>query len=162
MNPQRFRTTQPGHFRARKKPGEMNKLEARYSRLLDLERAAGRIVDWHYEAVKFRLARLCFLTPDFLVIYPDGRREMHDVKGFMEDDALVKIKVAAQLYQDFRFVAVTRRKSEWKYQRFELADGLEIVWLKDEARPKGASEALRRRGGNVIQPVADRQMNLLA
>jgi hypothetical protein len=47
--------------------------------------------------------------------------EMHEVKGFWQDDARVKIKVAASIYP-FRFVAVTARAKKhgggWAVEEF--------------------------------------------
>lgn len=43
---------------------------------------------------------------------------MHEIKGFREDDARVKIKVAARLFPEFAFVGVQRRKGEWVEERF--------------------------------------------
>jgi hypothetical protein len=51
----------------------------------------------------------------------DGVLEMHEVKGFWQDDARVKIKVAASIYP-FRFVAVTARAKKhgggWEREEF--------------------------------------------
>jgi hypothetical protein len=88
----------------RLKVGEMNKTEARYdSHLWDMRRAGDVI--WHkFEAFKLRLADNTFYSPDFAVMLADCTFEMHEVKGFWEDDARVKIKVAASMYP-FRFKA---------------------------------------------------------
>lgn len=89
----------------------MNRLESQYANHLEAERAAGRVLWWKFEGIKLRLADGCFLTVDFAVMtngggtMPLGNLEMHEVKGFMEGDALVKLKVAASLYP-FRFVLV--------------------------------------------------------
>ena len=88
-----------------RQPGGMNKTEARYAQELQLMQRAG-LIRWHgFEALKLRLADNTFYTPDFAVVAQDGVLEMHEVKGFWEDDARVKIKVAASLFP-FRFVAV--------------------------------------------------------
>src|SRR5258708_7830819 len=88
--------------------GTMNKTEAAYDAHLQEQRHAGAVL-WHkFEAVKLRLADNTFYTCDFAVLSSDGVLEMHEVKGFWQDDARVKIKVAAALYP-FRFVAVTAR-----------------------------------------------------
>lgn len=52
-----------------------------------------------------RLADNTFYSPDFAVMMSDGRMQMHEVKGFWQDDARVKIKVAADLYP-FEFIAI--------------------------------------------------------
>lgn len=84
----------------------MNKTERRYADNLEMKRLAGAIVRWEYEPEKFELAYRCMYTPDFRVIFPDGKIEYHEVKGFMRDDAAVKIKVAARMFPHYRFVVV--------------------------------------------------------
>ena len=98
----------------------MNKLEAEYAQLLGLLKHGGDILDWRYEPIKLRLAHKTFYTPDFLVIQPDGF-EFHETKGFMRDDAAVKLKVAAQLYPWFRFVLVKKSKSGFSYKTIKTA-----------------------------------------
>ena len=89
-------------------PGQMNKTEARYSAHLEMLRTANEIAWYKYEAIKFRLADKTFYTPDFVVMLPDGVIEIHEVKGYWEDDARVKIKVAAETFP-FQFIAVTEQ-----------------------------------------------------
>lgn len=92
----------------------MNKLEARYAQHLEQEKRVGRILAYRFEAVKLRLADNTSLTPDFLVVDCDGFVEFHDCKGYfksknaphVEDDAAVKLKVAAQQYPYFKFCIV--------------------------------------------------------
>lgn len=88
----------------RLKTGEMNKTEAAYAAHLEALRASGSVLFWKFEAVKLRLADNTFYSPDFFVMLASGECELHEVKGFWEDDARVKIKVAAALYP-FRFIA---------------------------------------------------------
>jgi hypothetical protein len=90
----------------RLKPGAMNKTEAAYAARLELLQRGGEVV-WHrFEGIKLRLADNTFYTPDFAVMAGDGVMECHEVKGFWQDDARAKIKIAADLYP-FRFIAVT-------------------------------------------------------
>jgi hypothetical protein len=55
------------------------------------------------------------------VLRGDGSLEVHEVKGFWEDDARVKVKVAASLFP-FRFIAVTaiakKHGGGWKVEEF--------------------------------------------
>lgn len=81
--------------RTRKTPGHMNKTEAQYALYLDAEKQAGRILEWYYEPFGLKLAPKTFWHPDFLVLTPGHFLELHECKGFMEDHANVKIKVAA-------------------------------------------------------------------
>lgn len=84
--------------------GEMNKTEARYAQHLDALVAAGAVVAWKFESVKIRLAKRTWLTIDFFVWLPDGRIELHEVKGrkgaryFATEDSKLKVKVAAEEY----------------------------------------------------------------
>ena len=90
-----------------------NKLETRYGQYLTLRKHAGEIMDWRYEAIKLRLAPKTYFTPDFCVWYPDGALEFLEVKGFMRDDAAVKLKTAAVLFPYHRFVLVTWEHGKW-------------------------------------------------
>lgn len=92
----------------RLKTGEMNKTEAKYAAHLDHLMRAGEILWWKFEGVKLRLADNTFLTVDFAVMRADGLLEMREVKGFMQDDAAVKLKVAAATYP-FSFMLVRVR-----------------------------------------------------
>lgn len=106
----------------RLKTGQMNKTEEAYSRYLDLLKQAGEILWFKFEGVKLRLADNTFYTPDFTVMGANGLMEMHEVKGFWQDDARVKIKVAADLYP-FRFIAAKPKAKKagggWEVEAFE-------------------------------------------
>jgi hypothetical protein len=99
----------------------MNQLEVAYSQYLELRMAAGEVAWYLFEGMKFRLAARTYYTPDFNVMLADGTMEMHETKGFWEDDARVKIKVASELFP-FRFVGVQRQgKTGWKFEVFDGA-----------------------------------------
>jgi hypothetical protein len=112
----------PG-FRAlgRLKTGALNKTEAAYAAALELRRIAGDVAWYKFEGVKLRLADNTFYTPDFAVMLANGQLEMHEVKGFWQDDARAKIKIAADLYP-FKFVAVKaeaqKRGGGWIVEEF--------------------------------------------
>lgn len=89
----------------RLKAGQMNKTEAAYGAHLEQHKAAGAIAWYKFEGLKFRLADNTFYTPDFAVMWSDGRLEAHEVKGFWQDDARAKIKIAADMYP-IQFIAV--------------------------------------------------------
>ena len=89
----------------RLKVGQMNKTEASYDQHLALLQHAGEIQWRKFEGLKLRLADNTFYTPDFAVMAADGVIELHEVKGFWQDDARAKIKIAADLYP-FRFLAI--------------------------------------------------------
>jgi hypothetical protein len=99
----------------------MNKTEADYASHLELQKRAGVISEWAFQPEKLRLADRTFYEPDFRVIASDGTVEWHEVKGHWEDDARVKIKVAAELHP-YRFIAVTARPKRigggWEREEF--------------------------------------------
>ena len=94
-------------------PGRMNKLEAAYSEYLDLLLAAGEILAWDFEPEKFRIGHKCFYTPDFRIVLADRTIRFVDVKGFREDDAVVKIKSAAARHQMYEWALVERNQGSW-------------------------------------------------
>lgn len=104
--------------RPRHVPGEMNKTEEAYAAHLALQLAAGEIAWFRFESVKLKLAEKTHLTIDFFVMTASGDLEAHEVKGFWEEDARVKVKVAAEMYP-FRFLAVQRAPGGgWKTEVF--------------------------------------------
>jgi hypothetical protein len=95
----------------RQQPGTMNRTEAEYASVLESRKLAGEIVGWRYEAYKLRLADNTHYTPDFVVQLTTGEIELHETKActaagkfLCQDDAKVKIKVAAEQYPEFRFI----------------------------------------------------------
>lgn len=96
----------------RRPAGDMNKTEGRYAQQLDARKAAGEVVWWGFEQVKLRLARNTHLTIDFVVVLASGAIEAIDVKGrkgdryWAEEDAKVKLKVAAPMFPWMRFAVV--------------------------------------------------------
>lgn len=101
----------------RLKAGVMNKTESNYASLLEARKKAGEILWYCFNAMNLRLADKCFYKVDFLVLTSGNELEVHEVKGFWQDDALVKIKVAAEKFP-FRFVAMQYQKKEWKEREF--------------------------------------------
>ena len=103
--------------RASRSPGKMNKLELQYAASLEILRQSGSIAAWSFEPVTLRLAPRTTYTPDFMVITGDSTIQFREVKGYWEDDARVKIKVAAEMFYWFDFYAITRKKGEWIYEK---------------------------------------------
>lgn len=106
---------------ARRVIGQMNKTEAAYAAHLDELLARKEIARWDFEAEALRLADKTFLHVDFRVVMPDGMVEFHEVKGHWEDDARVKMKVAAALHP-YTFIAVKLKSKKngggWETERF--------------------------------------------
>lgn len=95
----------------------MNALESAYDTVLRARQRAGEVAWYRFEGIKLRLADKTFYTPDFAVMLADGTIELHETKGFWEDDARVKIKVAAEMYP-FRFLGIRRVKGDWIVEEF--------------------------------------------
>ena len=106
----------------RLKTGQMNKTEQAYGSVLETAKYEGRVLWFKFEGLKFRLADNTFYTPDFAVMLADGQLEAHEVKGFWQDDARAKIKIAADMYP-IRFVAVKPKPKKdgggWETEVFE-------------------------------------------
>ena len=125
------RPKKPSQLRARAhhKPDVMNGLESAYADYLDilmakcdaLANATPEIKHWMFEPFKLRLAIKTFYTPDFLVVTADDLLEIHEVKGFVRDDAIVKLKVAAEKFP-FKFIMVRKQLKKdgggWKRTEF--------------------------------------------
>lgn len=95
----------------------MTRPEKRYAERLIGMQLIG-VIHWYaFEPIKLRLADNTTYTPDFLILAQNGGLECHEVKGsktvqlksgkasrpWCEEDAKIKIKVAAEMYP-FRFV----------------------------------------------------------
>jgi len=114
--------------RAKKAPVErgMNGAEKKYEAHLEALKRAGKIYFYGFECFKLRIAEACQYIPDFLVIDNDGYIELHDVKAkwkgatgpHIEDDALVKMKVAGEMYPAFTTMAVWLDGDQWQQRRF--------------------------------------------
>jgi hypothetical protein len=99
-------------------PGQMNGLERRYASYLDGLVQIGDVLGYWFDAVKLRLAEKTFYSPDFMVLTGAFEIEMHEVKGnYWEDDARVKIKVAADKFP-FKFFGITWKNGQWNSEGF--------------------------------------------
>lgn len=107
---------------ARHAAGVMNKTEAAYDQHLSLRRHAGEVSWYAFEAIKLRLAKGTFLTVDFTVLLPDHTLEFHEIKGrkgdtfWAEEDAKIKLKVAAEQFPFRVLVVWPRRGGGWNTQ----------------------------------------------
>lgn len=109
--------------RARALPkGQMNKLERSYAGELEYMRQEGKVLAWQFEAIKLLLAERTSYTPDFLVVLPNGEIELIEVKGFWQEDARAKTKIAAARFPWFRFRGATwNKRVGWIHEDFPAA-----------------------------------------
>jgi len=105
----------------RLKQGEMNGTEAAYDKVLAERKRIGEIVWYAFEAITFVLPGGVRYTPDFIVQLATGELEAHEVKGFWQDDARVKIRLAQGIFP-FRFIAIMGKKKKgvytWTFEDF--------------------------------------------
>lgn len=92
----------------------LNRLETSYASHLNLLKMAGEIEDYRVHGVTLKLADDTRYTPDFLVIGKEGQVELQETKGWMRDDANVKLKVAAAQFPWFVFKLVTWKDKNWQ------------------------------------------------
>jgi hypothetical protein len=86
--------------------GKMNKTETKYANWLTAAKLAGEIAEFWFEPFSLRISACeagqpARYTPDFMILMPDGRTFVDDVKtarGFDDIASLVRIKVAASEY----------------------------------------------------------------
>lgn len=105
----------------RLKTGQLNTTEQKYCDELEWRKIQGNVVWYKFEGIKLRLADNTFYTPDFSVMLDNGQIELHEVKGYWQDDARAKIKIAADMYP-FRFIAAKPRAKKngggWDIEEF--------------------------------------------
>ena len=93
--------------RLRQKAGDgLNKTERAFLGHLKRQDCGARV---YSQAITLKLANGVRYTPDFIVV-DEWRLTAYEVKGFMRDDAAVKLKVAATAYPWISFHLVTKRK----------------------------------------------------
>jgi len=94
------------------KTSAMNKTEEAYGLILEAMARRGKIKRYKFEALKLRLAGRTHFTPDFYVV--TDKPELHEVKGgFIREDAWIKLKVAAEMYPEFRFILAQHKDKQW-------------------------------------------------
>jgi predicted nuclease of restriction endonuclease-like RecB superfamily len=103
-------------------PGQMNGLEKRYQSELEVRLNAGEIAWFAFEPFKLRLADRTTYSPDFAVMHHNGEFEFIEIKGFWEEDARVKTKVAAEFFWMFKFIALSPKAKKhgggWNREEF--------------------------------------------
>lgn len=92
----------------------LNKIETEFREILRRENQNGWLVE---QSITFKLANGVRYTPDFVTYSAfTGEFNGYEVKGFMRDDAGVKLKMAAKEYPWFRWILVWKQKGNWKRQ----------------------------------------------
>lgn len=93
----------------------MNKTETRMNNLLRSLKTANQIKDFSYEDITFRLAEKMRYTPDFRIIYPDGKIKFIEVKGgFITERGDLKFKFAMEKYPEYIWEMWQWKDNTWK------------------------------------------------
>ena len=103
--------------KGRLKEPKMNKTEAAYARVLDAEKQAGEVARWWFNAMNLRIGDNCFYQTDFLVLLTSGEMQIRETKGWMRDDALVKLRAIAAQFP-FRLFVLKLKKGQWEKTEF--------------------------------------------
>lgn len=100
-------TAKPVVAQGKLKPRKMNKTEARFETEFLKPRLHTHEILWYdFECWSFRIGDDCRYFPDFPAMLSDGEIVLFEVKGFMQDDALVKLKAVSERYP-FKIKVVT-------------------------------------------------------
>lgn len=118
--------------------------EANYARFLKWLQEKGEIQEWWYEPETFEFQKIKrgvrFYTPDFKIVWNDGRVEYHEVKGYMDSKSRTALKRMARYYPDVCIVVIdgkTYRDIRRRFSRliagWEEPNGRIITsWSEDE------------------------------
>lgn len=93
--------------------------EANYARYLNWLVKQGQIHSWEYEPKVFSFLEhgikrgKMFYCPDFLIHYPDGSTEWHEVKGWMDNASKTKLRRFAKFYPDETLVIIGSSTLMW-------------------------------------------------
>ncbi len=90
---------------------KLNRQEREYLALLRAAHPSGWV---GAQCLTFKLGDDCRYTPDFIVLDAAGVLWAHEVKGFMRDDALVKLKAGARKFSWVRFVLAKKQGGVWE------------------------------------------------
>ncbi|HNX38720.1 MAG TPA: hypothetical protein PL124_12300 [Candidatus Cloacimonadota bacterium] len=112
--------------------------EEDYAKHLDVLRASGQIREFHYEPFRILLADKCTYLPDFVVVPADPAApvEVHEVKGFPREDAIIKFKVAAAKLTYMVFIMVKKEKGGGWKEIMRFNDGVRSPVAKTAPVPK--------------------------
>ncbi len=98
-----------------------NKWEQEFSQVLENQKAAGLILWYQFEAMRFRLADGATYKPDFMAMTANGELLAYEVKGRWMEAARVRIKVAADRHP-IAFIAARKRLVRdgggWEFEHF--------------------------------------------
>ena len=109
--------------------------EANYARYLNFLASRGDIASWEYEPKTFTFDKIKrgtrSYTPDFRVVFPCGRCEWHEVKGWMDQKSKTRLARFARYYPKENLVIVD---SAWFKSANKTLPSLIPNWEKGTVR----------------------------
>jgi len=104
--------------------------EANYARYLEWLKCGGHISEWEHEPETFwfeGIKRGCMsYLPDFRVIEANGLVVFHEVKGWMDDRSITKIKRMAKYHPNVKLIVIDSSSyKKLKSQMARMIDGWE-------------------------------------
>lgn len=123
----------PPAKRREKSPDGMNKLEREFMRRAEEERLrdSGEVRGVWREPFAVILGGRTRYTPDFLVSLVPDTLAIFETKGFMRDDAAVKLKTAARMLPCFDWYLTMREGRRWYCRRVDRNGISREAWTPD-------------------------------
>ena len=88
--------------------------EANYARYLNFLVKQGEVTGWEYEPKTFKFEKISrgvmSYTPDFRVVYPDGRVEWHEVKGWLTQRGRTALNRMSKYYPGEVVVLIDKKR----------------------------------------------------
>ena len=104
-----------------------NKLQIGYAQHLEMRKRAGEIKSYKLNSHRFRvgvqdpqgeLREGTWFKPDFQVVMADGSIQIHETKGFFREAAKVRLKACAELYPEYKWIAVFQDGGGYRIEEF--------------------------------------------
>lgn len=88
--------------------------EANWARYLNWLKSIGQIERWEFETETFEFKAIKrgsrFYLPDFKVFNKDGSVEFHEVKGYMDQKSMTKLKRMAKYFPDVKVIVIDKKQ----------------------------------------------------
>lgn len=72
-------------------------------------------------------------SPDFMILFADGRTERHEVKGYMDERSELKLRLMSEFYPEPPIAVID------KTRYLEIAETYQTLPHWETTRPKGAT-----------------------
>jgi len=90
-----------------------SKWEEKYHAHLVAQRNAGKIVEFWWKGFRLRVGEGAWYTPEAIVLANDGYLELHEVKGYKREAAMVRYRAAKERYPFRAYLVRLKKGGEW-------------------------------------------------